>query len=467
MKTTKIAGKTEFSGRRRTATRTSGYSSHHCSTGGEWNTERVAVVEIGVDGLELKFCIPSGIEGEFAAYGCWYCFNKNITIDIIGGPTKKTHTKYVANVWNKLGSFWRLDSNPEHTEITVRFHPQDSTHALLAIYNPNCGIAYHDHFIESKDALLKNQYTLAPETNFYKDGYTGEVYLEGGCKTDEFWDIILKSCNRCARMLPINVPNERDHLSFSNHCVAKHRRPCQHNNFGRLRHVQTNEEMELEYGFQLECRFCKKFEVNAPLNPQRTAAQMKEDGARRRAFEVLLENLYSEAPQLRYRHLHGTELTDDVWDRFDGICFRCCTNIPSKNAMHLDHTRPLKLLWPLDGSATSLCASCNSEKRDRPPVEFYTSEQLIDLAALTGLDIHDLKDPSPNEEAINLLLSRIDWFFNEFLNRPEMLEVREGKIAGELVVNSLQKVISLSQHSSSINLIKEYNKRKLVVPPIE
>ena len=45
------------------------------------------------------------------------------------------------------------------------------------------------------------------------------------------------------------------------------------------------------YGHQLECKACKKFFVNMPLNPQRNAQQFKEDGLRRRAIEVLINHL--------------------------------------------------------------------------------------------------------------------------------------------------------------------------------
>jgi hypothetical protein len=154
--------------------------------------------------------------------------------------------------------------------------------------------------------------------------------------------LLLKSCNRCGRYLPINFPSERNHLSFTNHCVADHRRPCQHASFGRLRNIDgSGEILQLDYGFQLECRFCKKFEVNAPHNPQRSSAQMKEDGARRRAFEFLLAELYQGTPQLRYRHEYNSELADDVWKRFGRKCFSCDAVLKSPREMHLDHTRPL------------------------------------------------------------------------------------------------------------------------------
>jgi hypothetical protein len=125
-----------------------------------------------------------------------------------------------------------------------------------------------------------------------------EIGIEGEYRDAPPVEITLKSCNRCARFLPINISNERNHLSFSNHCVAAKSRPCSHSSFGRLREAEGERVLKLEYGYQLECRFCKKFVVNAALNPQRTAAQMKEDAQRRRAFEALLAELYKASPTL-------------------------------------------------------------------------------------------------------------------------------------------------------------------------
>jgi hypothetical protein len=221
------------------------------------------------------------------------------------------------------------------------------------------------------------------------------------------------------------------------------------------------EFLQLDYGYQLECRFCKKFEVNAAHNPQRTSAQMKEDGARRRAFELLLAELYGGTPQLRYRHEHGTELAEDVWKNFGGACFNCGAKLPTPRHMHLDHTRPLALLWPLDGTATALCGSCNSEKRDRAPSSFYTPAKLAALAKITGIPTLDLAKTHPNEKAISLLLTRLDWFFGVFLLREEMTKERDGKVAGELVVKALQKVLARSEKHKRVNLQAEYERRRI------
>ena len=325
----------------------------------------------------------------------------------------------------------------------------------------------HKHYDTAPEKLMKNMFEAAPEAIFI-DGdieATVEISLPEDSDSGEH-ELILKSCNRCGRYLPINVgtdgENERNHLSFTNHCVAAHRRPCKHPTFGKLRNIEDPADIiKLDYGYQLECRFCKKFEVNAAHNPQRSSGQMKEDGARRRAFELLLEDLYQGSPQMIYRHKYKSELADDTWKKFHKKCFNCGTDLPTARSMHLDHTRPLAYLWPLDETATALCKSCNSLKRDRMPAAFYTKPGHLDLLAeITGIPIDELLNPRPNEAAIKLLLARKEWIFTTFLTRPEMVKERDGKITGELVVKALQRVLASSPTSCKVDLQAEYEKRR-------
>jgi hypothetical protein len=129
--------------------------------------------------------------------------------------------------------------------------------------------------------------------------------------------------------------------------------------------------------------------------------------------------------------------------------------------MRLDHTRPLALLWPLDGSATALCGSCNSQKRDRPPAEFYTHPgKLEELAVITGLPLDELRDPSPNTDAVLLLRRRLDWFFDTFLTNPLLVRVRDGKTAAELLVKALQKTINKCPPAVRFDLEGELARRR-------
>lgn len=456
----KLPGKTLYAGRRRAMTRTSGFKVHKDTTGGEFrrHLEKRIPLQPG-EAVTVTFSIAGHAKGDLIGYGVWFWHTGGVTYTLHGGSAKRTLTEYGDASWNKAGSMWTAqDGSPVDVTLTLTATAKGS----VALYAPMCGRVQHKHLDDARPELMRNMYQFSPEALFISEDGAGEVTIEAAeeaSSTDQ--PLILKSCNRCGRYLPVNVPVERDQLSFSNHCVADHRRPCKHATFGRLRNVEDAKEvLQLDYGYQLECRFCKKFEVNAAHNPQRSSAQMKEDGARRRAFELLLAELYGGTPQLRYRHEKGTELADDVWKRFGCACFNCGAKLPTPRAMHLDHTRPLALLWLLDGTATALCGSCNSEKRDRAPSDFYTPAKLAALAKITGIPPDDLAKTHPNEEALGLLLRRLDWFFGEFLLREEMTKERDGKVAGELVVKALQKVLARSELHKGADLQAEYERRR-------
>lgn len=453
----KLPGKTLYAGRRRAMTRSSGFTVHDETSGGEFRRENASIITLQPGNtVTVSFLISDHSCGSLIGYGAWFWHSEHITYSLIGGPKKRTLTEYGSTSWNKAGSMWSAqDASP----VDIKLIFSANSNATIALYLPQCGVIKHKHLDSARPELMRNMYQFSPEALFISDKGIVRISLDRHQDdSGQFKDLILKSCNRCGRYLPVNIPLERDQLSFSNHCVAEHRRPCKHATFGRLRNIHDDTEiLKLEYGFQLECRYCKKFEVNAAHNPQRTSAQMKEDGARRRAFELLLAELYNGTPQLRYRHEKGSELANDVWHKFNCACFKCGTKLPRPRDMHLDHTRPLALLWPLDGTATALCGSCNSEKRDRAPSEFYTPAKLEELSTITGIPLADLNNTYPNEEAIELLMENLDWFFEYFLQRPEMTKERDGKIAGELVLKALDKVLARSSVRRAISLQALYD----------
>jgi hypothetical protein len=61
---------------------------------------------------------------------------------------------------------------------------------------------------------------------------------------------------------------------------------------------------------------------------------------------------------------------------------------------------------------------------------------------------------------INLLIGRVDWFFDEFLTTEDMVKERDGKITGELVVKALQKVLERCPTGAPIDLVALYNDRR-------
>ncbi|OUJ01212.1 hypothetical protein HK15_09090 [Acetobacter orientalis] len=459
----KLPGKTIYAGRRRAMTRKSGFSVHKDTSGGEFcrHKEKVHSLAKG-EKIEVKFHLDGHQVGDLLGFGLWFWHTSGIEIQLVGFTSKRTLTNFGSQSWNKAGSIWTAESS---TPIDISFILTATKAGKVAIYKPLCGRVIHTHYDSAPEKLMKNMFETAPEAVFVDGEINASIKTILPENSDAgVHELILKSCNRCGRYLPINIggENERNHLSFTNHCVAAHRRPCRHTGFGKLHNIENPADIiNLEYGYQLECRFCKKFEVNAAHNCQRSPGQMKEDGARRRAFELLLKELYMGSAQMLYRYRFKSELADDIWKKFDKKCFNCATDLPTARAMHLDHTRPLAYLWPLDQTATALCKSCNSLKRDRMPVAFYVKPGQIELLAqITGIPLNELLDPKPNEAALDLLLNRKEWLFSTFLMRPEMVKERDGKITGELVIKALQRVLASSPDYKNVNLQAEYEARR-------
>lgn len=462
----KLPGKTIYSGRRRPMTRTSGVTSHADTTGGEWDSDLSNYVKLDKgDSIYFEFQIPAHIPGQWIAFGGWFCTDNQVLVEIQSPFPKYTLTTPCAPDWSKFGSMWQGDGGAR----VARFLVTALENTYLNFWNFGCGIAVNPgchsggDLIEcDSDSYLQKLYDISPEAHFWN--HEGEVIFEVVSSNQENiqiyengHEIILKSCNRCGRYLPINVGNEQATLSFSNHCVAN--RPCKHSTFARPRNKKTGALKTFEYGFQLECRFCKKYCVNWLLNRQRTAAQMKEDGARRRYFELLISELFQDSKQISFKHKTGSELTDYIWRKFDCKCFNCSEPLHTARDMNLDHTRPLALLWPLDETATALCGSCNSSKSDKFPNEFYKDPTVLaKLSQITGISIYELQNPTPNMDVVNALVRNLDWFFNNFLMRPEMTKERDGKIAAELVVKALQKTLDRCYNGAPIDLVAAYER---------
>ena len=436
IKQQKRAGKALYSGRRRTTTRKSGFKSHSNATGGRFDAEAPDLTCLSENGtLEIEFHLPNVSDGKFSGFGFYFRSKSPLEVNIVNVKiSSKFHSAYEYPSFNKCGYIWQ-EKHP--TNFTVQLVGEPGQ--LVELFDISCGEIWHNYFDGVRDSVLRNLHQFSPEANFYTN--TGDILTSEELRQSK-QKIGVKECNRCARYLPTNFQIERDTLSFSNHCVAK--RPCKHKGFGILENLQSEKLMKLEYGFQLECRVCKKFVVNAPLNPQRSADQMKEDGQRRRHFELLISELHNQSEQMNFRHLYGKELSTHIWEKFGKKCFNCEKRINTAQEMNLDHTRPLALLWPLDGTATCLCKDCNSEKRDRYPSDFYRDDKLIELSNLTDIPLDSLRSPTPNLKILAELIERSDWLIEDFLNKDFLLKEKEGKISSELICKALDRVIGQS-----------------------
>jgi hypothetical protein len=166
---------------------------------------------------------------------------------------------------------------------------------------------------------------------------------------DAYW----KQCNACGRILPANA--------FS-----------RHKGWGPLEK-------------QMECRSCKGA-INAYLNPKRTKQQLYESNIKRRVGDLLLEG-ENESIDI-----------DDIFRRFNGRCFKTGVQLDKKNrrTWEIDHILPSSWLYPLTKeNAALLSKDANNNKRNKWPSHFYTNNELIKLARLTGADLALLSRKHP------------------------------------------------------------------------
>ena len=166
---------------------------------------------------------------------------------------------------------------------------------------------------------------------------------------DSYW----KVCNTCGRKLPSRA--------FSGHA-----------GWGPLEK-------------QMECRGCKAV-INTSLNPKRTKEQLHESAAGRRTSDLLLAGA-NERLDLKA-----------LFARFDGKCFKTgkVLSYDDRQTWAVDHLLPSRWLYPLSvKNAVLLSKEANDNKRDSWPSQFYTNEQLKQLARILGVDLALLASPEP------------------------------------------------------------------------
>jgi 5-methylcytosine-specific restriction endonuclease McrA len=417
-----------------------------------------------------------------AAIGGYFLAQQNLEIHLEIQNADGNPLKYISKSFDlldsngisieKLGIDYIFDLNKEDPASYFIFKfTFKSKNSFVDFIFLNAGFISSDYFIDHPELFPhynNSKKNICIPEQFY---FNSELNLPN-TKTGN--PIILKSCNRCQRFLPLNHFNERLSPSFSNHCVNK--APCTHNGFSKYEIVQSDlVEPELEsfinhtvfrkdgkflisyHGHQLECKACKKFFVNAALNNKRTSTQHREDALRRRAFEKLLAELSgNQWIYHKFKQQNQKEFDVYIWEKFDKKCFNCGKALLTPNDMDLDHTMPLAGLYPLDESATCLCPECNSRKHDAFPVDFYTNEQLINLSQITNIPLQQLLIKKSNPLMVSQLYKNIVWFFETFIIFEEYLKVRDGKTVADSIIHSLQKAINNSE--LSFNLKEEYEK---------
>jgi CRISPR/Cas system Type II protein with McrA/HNH and RuvC-like nuclease domain len=139
---------------------------------------------------------------------------------------------------------------------------------------------------------------------------------------------------------------------------------------------------------QMKCRSCKGA-INAILNQKRSKEQLYVSSVRRRIADLFIEE---ESKSIDFQEL---------FRRFDNKCFKTKIHLDINDRLSwaVDHILPSRYLYPMKiENAALLCKEANSNKRDRWPSKFYTNNELIELAKITGADLNLI---SRNEPVIN------------------------------------------------------------------
>jgi CRISPR/Cas system Type II protein with McrA/HNH and RuvC-like nuclease domain len=140
----------------------------------------------------------------------------------------------------------------------------------------------------------------------------------------------------------------------------------------------------------MECRGCKGA-INAVLNPKRTKQQLHESSVRRRIADLFLEG-ENEFVEI-----------EELFKRFDSKCFKTkkVLDIKDRGSWHIDHIVPSKWLYPLKvENAALLSTEANSAKKAKWPSKFYSNNELIELARITGgnLKLFTAENPIINKD---------------------------------------------------------------------
>ena len=372
--------------------------------------------------------------------------------------------------WNNLGFHKEigLENGEILSDVTVRMTIKTDIPAPLEFISFDFDAITKDEYQDSTlDVSFHQKTSMHIPYLYYLDAdLPFAEYMVNAPSFEEGRLVVLKSCNRCGRFLPINISNEMSTLSYSLHC--KKRAPCVHSTFraytiqnkynaaaARAAGIKIEDGKVVSYyGHQLECKACKKFFVNAPLNPQRNAQQFKEDGLRRRAIEVLVNHLLeTNLIHFEFEKRTKKEFSEHIWRKFGCRCFKCKKPIPL-DEMHLDHTMPLAYLYRLDETATCLCGSHNSQKSDHFPVDYYTEAELRELSSITGIPLTVLHSRGVNEQVLDLLVKNVVWFYDDFLSQKDYQKVRDGILTADKINDSLKRVIG-----GKVDLAAEYRRR--------
>ncbi len=424
-----------------------------------------------------KIEVPALFKKELGILGVGlYCYpESDCKISVSISWEGASPSEYVCNLsakkWQRVGVLKTIEMKTKSKTLkSVKVAVMFETNNMVNVFGYMVASIDKDYFVNNDvyEAFQEKTSLYIPEILF-KDptSYTTKYHIsKGSFDIGMNMSLVCKSCNRCARFLPIDITDERNTLAFSNHCVSK--APCKHPSFSQylvedgdknaFRGKVKEDRIQAYYGHQLECIVCKKFFVNLPLNPLRNSTQHREDSLRRRAIEVMVDTLLSRKwVYHEYRIRTGKEFDVEIWSKFKRKCFNCGKAIGNPKLMHLDHTMPLVYFYPLDETATCLCSACNSSKSDKFPVDYYSLPKIQELSALTKVPIKTLRSKQANGEAVEKLIKNVVWFFDVFLANKSYQKIRNGKRSADLIFAAINN--SLRASGYTIDLVDLYKRK--------
>lgn len=475
---------------RRPVTRRSGYKVSGDKSGGECIILSAEKYETSSEKVEFKFyrehlVLEELFESNFGMIAFGGYIYTQYPVELKFKLTYKDSSERIYEVkktlskstkpenWNSFGFHkeFSLDLGEDiyDLKLTLEIKNLTSIENILQFISFDFDIVNFDYYKSSEAFTYFNQKTSMhiPHIYYLRTELPFNSYLIDEDKSLDIGDdVILKGCNRCSRYLPINIHDTLNTLAFSLHCKKK--APCKHSLFDRYTidnindlssenldkdYINDDYKVVTYYGHQLECKPCKKFFVNAALNPQRNSQQFREDSLRRRSTEILVNTLLGrDLIHHEFKNQSKKEFSEYIWKKFNKRCFKCGKKL-ALDEMHLDHTMPLAYLYRLDETATCLCAEHNSSKRDHFPVDFYTQDELVQLQQITGIDPTILNSRIANPTVVKLLIENVTWFFDVFLSNKDYQKVRGGILTADKIYASLVRVLD-----KEINLIDEYFK---------
>jgi len=110
----KLPGKTEYSGRRRSVTRKSGFKSHPDSTESEYRVESIPAYELPAgDVLAVNFRIRRPPKGAIVGFGGWYFASEKATGSILRGFHDQAKFNLQPSRTSRKGMASRKRAGPE------------------------------------------------------------------------------------------------------------------------------------------------------------------------------------------------------------------------------------------------------------------------------------------------------------------------------------------------------------------